>query len=210
MTYKAIGVIGDSITNGYFDEKGLGWFGRFSQKVAVNFPLQYGFNNMSQSGDRICDAYHRVASETSTRELDILIFAVGINDIVRRGNHNAPEDLSPLLRSKYWNKCFELSQNIKVQTIVLDILPVIETENGVKYDEADPSLFYLNKDVIEYNKILKKNCAERDITFIERYQDWEKRNLKELYQDSAHPNSQGHQLIADEIYEKLIKLKVIK
>ena len=208
MTYIVIGAIGDSITQGYFDEEGLGWFGRLSQKIAKTFPLKYGFNNMSESGDRICDAYYRLTSEL-TKDCNILIFAIGVNDIVRRGNADTQEDLSPLLRSKYWDKCFTLAKKTEAKILVLDILPIIEIADGVMYDEEDPALYYFNKDIVEYNKLLKTKCLENDAIFVERYKNWEDRNLSELYLDTVHPNAKGHQLIADEVYDALVRLKLI-
>lgn len=208
MSYNIIGVLGDSIANGYFDEEGLGWFGRISQKIAKTFPHQYGFNNMSQAGDRVCDVYHRLLSEASSREIDILIFAVGVNDLTRRNSPNAPEDLSPLLRSQYWDRIFDFSKKYGYKFVVLDILPVIE-EGGEQYDENGPIYYNFNKDIIEYNKLLKEKCQSKGILFIERFDNWQNKNLKDLYFDSLHPNAKGHQIIADEVYAALSDLKII-
>ncbi len=35
------------------------------------------------------------------------------------------------------------------------------------------------------------------------YYDEQNRKLKELYKDATHPNAQGHQIMADEIYDYL-------
>lgn len=55
---KNIGMIGDSIAHGYYDEKDLGWFARLGKIILSDHKAEYLFNNMSQSGDNIADDSH--------------------------------------------------------------------------------------------------------------------------------------------------------
>ena len=208
MTYKVIGVLGDSITNGYWDEDGLGWFGRLSQKIAVNFKFQYGFNNMSNSGDRVCDCYHRLACESLTRRIDILLISVGVNDITRTPEENSPNDISIALRSKYWKMILDLSKKSGAKVIVLDILPICEQRYPL-FMEDGTAFYRKNDDVEEYNLMLEKLCKEYHVKFIKRYDKWKSRDLISLYRDTAHPLGVAHQMIADEVYEELLALKII-
>lgn len=206
MSYEVIAALGDSITSGYFDEEGLGWFGRLSQKIAKLKMHGYGFCNISQSGDRICDAYHRMISEGASRDIDTMIIAIGVNDIVRRGQPDAQEDLSVGIRRKYWNKLFDLAQKLRIKLLVLDILPVIEEEEDHGEEE---DLYNFNKDVIEYNKLLKKLCKERDIQFFERFDKWADLDLKKYYVDTVHPNAKAHEKIADEVFVEMKRIGMI-
>ncbi|MDD4555959.1 MAG: SGNH/GDSL hydrolase family protein [Alphaproteobacteria bacterium] len=203
---KRIGFIGDSVTAGYCDETGAGWAGRLSQKIGTNYPNKYFFYNLSEGGDRICDAYHHVCSEVVKKDTDILIIAIGINDIVHRSSPDEQCDLSEFLRKKYWQKLFEITKKLKIKTVVLDILPVIEEE--AIYDD-EPSLYNFNEDVKKYNQILKELCQQNGASFIERFELWETRNLENLYVDTVHPAGTAHQLIADEVYEGLLKNKIL-
>ena len=36
-----IGIVGDSIVHGYYDEAGLGWFTRLGQKILEKYPGEY-------------------------------------------------------------------------------------------------------------------------------------------------------------------------
>ena len=209
MPFKIISALGDSITQGAFDESGLGWFGRLTQKVAAHSLANSGYtfcsHNMSLSGDRICDAYHRFAPECLTRDIDILIINIGCNDLVRRGAPDAPMDLSIGLRAEYWNWLLDMAIKNIPTVLVLDILPIRE-----ETDETDEDDIYeWNKDIKEYNDQIAQLCAARNIPFIRRFEKWEKRNLADYYVDYGHPNGAGHQLIADEIYAELEKLKII-
>ena len=53
---KAVGLIGDSIGHGYYDEQDLGWFSKLGRLILKDNQGGYIFNNMSQSGDNIADA----------------------------------------------------------------------------------------------------------------------------------------------------------
>lgn len=208
MPYKIISVLGDSFTQGAFDETGLGWFGRLSTMVAAHSAAHgattFCANNMSMAGDRICDAYHRFAAEALTRDIDVLIIAVGTNDVVRRGGPDAPTDLSPALRGEYWNWLLDMAAKNIPTVLVLDLLPVIEES------ETDANGVYdFNKDIEAYNHQIEQICADKGVRFIRRAQNWADRNLSELYVDWSHPNGRGHQLIADEVFAELEKLKLI-
>lgn len=41
-----IGFLGDSITQGYWDEEGKGWVVRLAEIISNHYPLNYGICNM--------------------------------------------------------------------------------------------------------------------------------------------------------------------
>jgi len=204
MSYKVIAALGDSITNGYWDETFAGWFGRLAAKISAANQQRFGFSNLSQDGDRICDAFHRVGAELLTRDgADVLLVAIGVNDLIRSPNADSPTDLSPHLRKEYWTRLLDLAQKNAENIIILDVLPIRE--------ELTPrdNLWFRNADIVEYNDLIAEICAARKIPFVRRYDKWKARDLATLYVDEAHPTGAGHQIIADEIYDELKKLGVI-
>ncbi|MDR2901483.1 MAG: SGNH/GDSL hydrolase family protein [Lactobacillales bacterium] len=203
MQPKIIAALGDSITQGYIDETGAGWFGRLAARISKN--KIYGFHNISAGGDRICDAWHRFASQCMTMDIDVLIIAIGCNDTRRRGAPNAQLDLSPMLCAKYWEWLLDEAQKNIGAVIVLDILPIREETN----EEDGGDDYHYNTDIKRYNKQIAKLCGDRGIVFVQRYDKWEGLDLSQYYVDFGHPNGKGHQKIADEIYEALAKLDVL-
>ena len=201
---KLIGVIGDSISHGFFDNEDLGWVARLSKLLIKNTGEEYIFNNMSQFGDNIADAYHRVLYEVASRHFDLLLISLGANDIRRRNNSNSELDFSSGARQMYWQKFLDFLQKTGAKIVVTDLLPVIETRYG-----EDAGLTRKNADVVAYNRQLKKLCNENNITFFERHDNWKTKDLASLYQDALHPNSAGHQQIADEIFAFLAENKLI-
>ncbi|MCL2439362.1 MAG: SGNH/GDSL hydrolase family protein [Alphaproteobacteria bacterium] len=208
MSYKIIAALGDSITNGYWDSNFSGWFGRLAARLSLERPQAFGFNNCSQNGDRICDAFHRFGAEVMTREVDILLIAIGLNDLIRSSEADSPLDLSPHLRAEYWNRLLDAAAKNCGRVVVFDILPV--RENMMPCTEGNGlTMFWKNSDIVEYNDQIAELCASRGIPFVRRYHRWIERDLAHYYFDEAHPNEAGHTLLAEKVYKELTTLGVI-
>jgi len=195
---KKIGVIGDSIAHGYYDENNLGWFARLGQMILKEYPGEYVFNNMAQAGDNVADATNRAVFEVLSRECGLILVNIGINDLRRRKNSDLQIDLSEGVRIEYWNRLLDILDKSGAKIVVIDLLPVVEN----KYTE-DASLVRYNSDVRRYNEIIKNICSVRKILFFERFDKWMENDLNTLYKDAAHPNAKGHELAAKQIFEYL-------
>ena len=195
---KRIGIIGDSIAHGFYDAEDLGWVARLGKMILQKKSDGYIFSNMAQYGDNVADAYHRALNEVGSRQFDLIIVNIGINDLRRRKNSDLQLDFSEGARIMYWQKMLEFLQSTGAKVAVIGLLPVVED----KYTE-DASLIRYNSDVERYNEIIKDICAEYNVPFLARYDVWKARDLQTLYQDATHPNTQGHKLLAEEIFEFL-------
>ncbi len=195
---KNVGLIGDSIGHGYSDESDLGWFARLGKMILSKCNGGYVFSNMSYSGDNIADATNRAFFEMSSKQFDLIIVNVGINDLRRRKDSGLQLDFSEGARKMYWNKLLDTLSKTNATIVVTDLVPVIEN----RYSEQ-ASLVRCNDDVKRYNEIIKNICVERNIFYFSRYDKWIMRDLEKLYKDATHPNATGHQIIAEEIYEYL-------
>lgn len=193
-------MVGDSITHGYYDGQNLGWFARLGQKILATHSGEYVFNNMSQSGDNIADATNRANFEALSRQFDLILVNIGINDLRRRKDSDLQLDFSEGVRIMYWNKLLDILAHTEATIIVMDLTPVIEN----RYT-AQASLVRYNTDVERYNEIIKNICTQRNIRFFARYDAWKNRTLEKLYKDATHPNAEGHQIMADEIFDYLQK-----
>ncbi|MBQ8481427.1 MAG: SGNH/GDSL hydrolase family protein [Alphaproteobacteria bacterium] len=197
---KNIGVIGDSIAHGYCDKKHSGWFTELSKSILTQKSEQYLFSNMAYTGDNIADAANRACFETLSRRFDLIIVSIGINDLRRRKNSNLQLDFSEGARIMYWHKLLDTLDKTNAEIVVTDLIPIIES----RYT-SDATLVRYNSDIERYNDIIKTICQQRNIHFFTRYDKWKHRNLEELYHDAIHPNSAGHLIIAQEIFDFLLK-----
>ena len=195
---KNIGMVGDSISHGYYDDEDLGWFARLGKMMLSKNKGSYVFNNMSQSGDNIADTTNRVVFEVLSRQFDLVLVNVGINDLRRRKNSDLQLDFSEGVRIMYWNRLLDILAKASAKVVVIDLTPVIES----RYTEQATLIRY-NKDVERYNQIIKEVCEQKNITFFSRYDKWKERDLNALYKDAIHPNSKGHQIMAEEVYAYL-------
>ena len=201
---KKIGIIGDSIAHGFYDAADLGWVARLGKMIQQVSNGAYVFNNMAQSGDNVADAYNRAVVEVSSRQFDLLIVNVGINDLRRRKDSDLQLDFSEGVRVMYWQNLLEFLHQTGASIVVTDLLPVVEE----KYTK-EASLVRRNSDVERYNEIIKNVCAKYGVPFFARYDAWKERNLPDLFQDATHPNAKGHQIMAEEIFAFLRQKNLI-
>lgn len=195
---KCIGAIGDSITHGFYDDNNLGWFSRLGQMILAEYPGEYVFNNMSQAGDTSADATHRAVYEVLSRHFDLIIVNIGINDLRRRKDSGLQLDFSEGRRIEYWHQLIEILHKTDAKIVITDLIPVIEN----RYNEQ-AILLRRNSDVECYNRQIKELCDQYGILFFERYPNWINRDIEALYKAALHPNAQGHQLIAQQIFDFL-------
>ena len=195
---KNIGIIGDSIAHGYYDEESSGWVSRLANLILKDHKGEYMFNNLAQSGDNIADATNRAVFEVLSRHFDLIIINIGINDIRRRENSNLTLDFSEGARIMYWNRLLDILEQTHAAIVVTDLIPIIEGRYTV-----EAALIRRNTDVIRYNEIISQICKERHIYFFAQSTKWQTRNIEQLYKDATHPNTKGHQLIAEDVYTYL-------
>lgn len=196
---KKIGIIGDSIAQGWIDDKKNGWVNRLNELLEEKQPNSYYFENRACAGDNVADAYNRLLVNPLSDNYDTIILSLGTNDIRRRQNNAYQLDFSDDASLFYWQKIIEEVKKHTARILITDLLPVIENRYHNK-----ATLYRKNSDVIHYNQLLKTFAQEENLLFFERFLLWEKRDLESLYADAIHPNSLGHQLIAQELFEQNI------
>ena len=206
--YEVIGVLGDSIANGYWDEEGKGWFGRLAEMIARKYPRKYGFNNMAQDGDRIFDIFHRLHAEAMTRDFDVLLIACGGNDIIRWGSPDAPTDLSPGLREEMWQKVLDGAVKAFSRVLVIGLLP--EDEGAYPQEGAFGRMLYAkNADREEYNAMMEAMCEKHGARFL-HIEAFRRMDFASLFADACHPNARGHAVYAEAVFAELQKLGWVK
>lgn len=207
MSYRVICAVGDSITDGFWDEEGLGWFGRLGIKLAKTYPHQFNCRNLAISGDRSVDTLNRMRSELPSRDPDILLIATGLNDLLRWGGPEAATNLSEGLQAEMWRKILRIAKTVS-HAAVLGIPPVDESRNP---SVGSGGLHYwnMNSDIDAYNQRIKSWCGKEGILFIDLASQWKSLSANEYLYDATHPNAKGHQLICDQVFDELLKLGII-
>lgn len=204
MSYKSIAVLGDSISNGYFDHPFGGWVQRLTAKLSLLRPHEIGMVNFSIVGDRICDMYHRFCSGVISSSPDILLIAATANDVIRFHSQDNGFSLSRETSEEYWEKLLDLATKTVSQIFIFTIPPVDESQNPL-IGIFDWEYNNLNADVEGYNALIETIAHRRNIPVLNFYApcaalpSW-----STMLHDASHPNAQGHEFLAETAYNWLV------
>jgi lysophospholipase L1-like esterase len=204
---------GDSITQGYWDIHG-GWVDKLRkhydelQIQDLNGRDEPTIFNLGISADTSADVLKRIESETIARTRHeippIIIVQIGIND-------------SYTLQGKVSVAIEDYKQNLtdiitKMKPLSAKIIFV--GSSACNETQTTPvawgEFHYTNEAIKRYEQAMSEVANEHDVAFIPVFKKFitglsENRNL---LPDGLHPNTEGHQLIADIVLPKLQELLV--
>ena len=203
MAFREFALVGDSIAQGFVDEEGRGWYGRFAQRVVEAYPAQFSFHNASQGGDCVIDAYHRLSVEAVQRGGDFLILAVGSNDVVRWKEPDAQLSLAPELSAVTWHWMLGVAKKNYRRILVCGCLPAVEARYPQPGFEDMP-YYRFNADLVAYNTMLEGQCAKAGVPFLPLFDMFD--GCDDLFFDGCHPNGEGHAMIAEAVYARVVEL----
>lgn len=205
--------IGDSIMAGAWDKQG-GWAGRLIGKImeeTIKADFQKGKfycmpYNLGVSGDTIADIIQRLEPEIRARiykdepdEKIQLIFSIGVNDSIFM-----TDDRRPLLSNEELNQHLEtlisMSKTLASDISFIGPIPVDD-------DKLDPipwanNKSYANTHIKRVEGAIEKICELHSLRFFPLFDLWlEMKDYKKYLIDGVHPNSEGHDLITQQIEE---------
>lgn len=201
IDYKTVAVLGDSISNGYFDEEGLGWIARFSRKLNTEKPNGFFFCNHAVAGDRICDVYHRLGALVAKNEPDIIFIAVGVNDTYRFGTRDAAPAMAIELRRAYWTRTLDAALHLTPRVYVFLPLPVEESRVPARTDDFGVPMFYRNDDVKAYGAEIRGWAQARNVRVLDFHESFAGHTAR--FADDVHPAAEGHEYLAQLAFDAL-------
>lgn len=193
-----VAVIGDSIVHGQVDHTNGGWV----TQLKLWFEGLKVYNsvfNLGIVGQTTLDVYNRLSLELVPREVELVILAVGVNDIRREGSNGQPE-LSLSDSMLYFSKIVEELRHMKIQVIVLGMFPIDESRTT---PFEDSGLYFVGTDQLELHKAQKTWCEENGIEMLDILDHWGNKNIADYSFEGLHPNSDGHRLIFEIVKSKL-------
>lgn len=206
-------VFGDSITYGAWDKEG-GWVSRLIKSLNEKNLSDPNFYclvyNLGISGDTVKDLLGRFELETKERlkedEEIIFIFEIGLNDSQFIHSKNSLR-FSPQEFQDNLQKLINLAQTFSSKIVFVGLTPVDESKVDPLPWATDKS--YKNEYVQKFNDIMKSVCKENKVYFIEIFEKLIEAGYKNLLEDGAHPNSNGHKKIFEIVEDFLIENKII-
>lgn len=184
-------------------------FGGWSTRLQFYLDKQEGarlFHNLAISGNTTKDLLRRFSQEAKERIRDkpkkqwTTFFSLGTNDASR------VDGVSKVSEEDYENNLHELLRQAKAlvsRVVVLSGFPIIEEVcNPFK-----PGLYFLNKDIFYYDKILQRVCEKEGVEYFSVFNKFSNHTEKtSLYSsDGLHLSVKGHELYFSLIRDYLEK-----
>ena len=201
-------VFGDSIAWGACDYKNGGWVARLRNYFEERGDTPLGISgvladvlvyNLGISGDNTDDLLERIESECKTREPNMIVIAIGINDSQYVRSERTRR--VPLQKfQKNISNLYKIAKLYSEKIAFIGLTNVDESKTRPIPWNTDEE--YDNKSIREYNEAIKKFCSENNLKFIEMNNVLEKDDLE----DGLHPNSQGHEKMFEKIKPEIEKL----
>ena len=172
-----IGIWGDSITYGEWDSEALGWVGRLRKSMPDSEVYNHGI-----CSDTTTRLLKRFSTEAASRSLEMVVFAIGIND--SRYPVGKTESETPMEEFRK-----NLSLLIAQARQYADNIKLVGT---TRIDDALVAAWdtpFFNKEIEKYNEALKEIATEENVPFIDVL---DVLNPATDLADGLHPNAQGY------------------
>ncbi|MDX9688849.1 MAG: hypothetical protein EOM37_04900 [Proteobacteria bacterium] len=199
--------LGDSITEGLGDERGLGWVGRLALYLAGECPSKWHINNLGVAGDTSIDIKLRLMTECLPRYPVRLILSAGINDTTSRvwpAETGSKVDIT--YARDIWRQILGVVKTNNIKTLVLGLTPVNEALlplSYMPYDETDRGHHAHNTLIEKYEVMLGQEVKELGFPFLPLFQKLSCTGYAENLPDGIHPNAKGYDILFKAVKEKI-------
>lgn len=195
----------DSIGRWAFDYDKWWWANRLHTWWLKNGNYVYNFSVSSNDTRGVIYAMEKQINIIGRIEPDdnyVYIFAIWGNDA--RYINNKHNKIVPIkeFRSNL-KKIISLAKNITPKIVFVGINPI--DENKTKPIPREPTEYYENDDLKEYNETIENICEEAGINFISM---WDLLTPTD-FEDGLHPDANNHKIIYDTIKKYMVNKNII-
>ena len=196
-----ITVFGDSITYGAWDKENGGWVNRLRMMLENNTDNFYHIFNLGIPGETTTGVNAQFNYEYGYRFHpgfnNILVFAIGINDsLVGFGQNSVSIET-------FKSNITSLIEKSKKYTNNIVFVGLTRVDGDIIPQEPHPLMStFINTEIGRYDKELKDICKNQSVKYIDVSKVVDTTELS----DGLHPDSVGHQKLADKIYESIIEV----
>ncbi len=198
---------GDSITYGEKDLKFGGWadrlkaeyFGQFAETPRQEISLY----NLGIAGETTDGLVRRFETEVCARSIKgqnlLVVLAYGSNDIVIHKDKNIVPEYYFIRNLRY---CIESAKKLRAKILLLSLLPISDLTEGLinQYGQLR-----FDRDIQTYNLAIKNLAHDMNCEYLDLYAPLVENNKEEyLSRDGLHPNSKGHQLLYQDVKNKIL------
>jgi lysophospholipase L1-like esterase len=201
MQKKKVVFFGDSITEAAVKPGGyISKIGELATKE--NLSSKYDFIGAGISGNKVYDLYLRLESDVLSKNPDVVIIFVGVNDVWHKRSYGTGTDVDKF--EKFYTAIIKKLQEKNIKAVLCTPAVI-----GEKTDFSNE----LDGDLNQYSSIIrslakKNNLSIIDLrnTFLEYNRKFNSENKEAgiLTSDRVHLNEKGNEVVANEMW-KVIK-----
>ena len=201
MQKKKIVFFGDSITEAGVKPRGyIAQVGDLASKE--NLSAKYEFVGAGIGGNKVYDLYLRLESDVLSRNPDVVIIFVGVNDVWHKRSYGTGTDADKF--EKFYTAIIKKLQEKNIKAVLCTPAAI-----GEKTDYSNE----LDGDLNNYSAIIRSLAKKNNLpivdlrnTFLEYNKKYNTENKEAgiLTSDRVHLNDKGNQVVAEEMW-KVIK-----
>ncbi len=188
-------IFGDSITWGACDNEQSGWVARLRSSLA-NSHDETRVYNLGISGEVASELLARFEHEAKAREVDVIVFAIGINDAQFIHSTNSlrtdPGDFAMTVKHLYL-----AAKKLTNKIWFIGLTRVDETKTSPTPWNTNKS--FLNRNIETLDSILQSFCTENNVSYLKMSDAVDKKDLA----DGLHPNAAGHEKMFKKVAAEL-------
>lgn len=198
-------IFGDSIAAGRNAKKTKSWPFLLMELIDKKNSKLAMIHNLSIAGNTTTDLIARFFLEMRVRHKNNssdnhwVIFAIGIND-----SKDIYKDCNKKVSlAQFVSNLESLITESKLFTEKICFIGLTPVDERKMRNQSIP---LTNKNIIEYNNVIKKVCDNKEIPFINIFDSWfSNKYLEFLGDDGIHPNELGHKKIFQTIKKDYLK-----
>lgn len=154
-------------------------------------------------GNKIYDLYLRMEDDVLSKNPDVVVLFVGVNDVWHKASHGTGTDADKF--EKFYQAVIEKLQNQNIKVLLCTPAAI-----GEKTDHSNQQ----DGDLNEYSKIIRSLAEKNNCEVIDLRKDFLAYNLKNnpenkdrgiLTTDRVHLNATGNRFVADKMWASVIK-----
>lgn len=198
---------GDSITElGVKKDRYVGYILKMDSMLKVEKKNdQYELVGSGISGNKIYDLYLRLEDDVLSKDPDVVVIYVGVNDVWHKTLLGTGTDADKF--EKFYQAIIKKLQDKNIKVVLCTPAVV-----GEKNDMSNP----LDGDLNRYSNIIRDLAKKNNLPLIDlrkKFTDYLKVNNPDnkekevLTYDRVHMNDKGNQFLADEMWKTLKELK---
>jgi lysophospholipase L1-like esterase len=161
----------------------------------------YEFIGAGIGGNKVYDLYLRMENDVLSKNPDIVVIYVGVNDVWHKASSGTGTDADKF--EKFYQAIIDRLKAKNIKVILCTPAAI-----GEKTDFSNPQ----DGDMNEYSKIIRQLAAKNNLPLADLRKAFLEFNLKNnpdnkdrgiLTSDRVHLNAKGNQLVAEEIWKQI-------